>query len=56
MNILLLLRSCLLTILGLIDQYLVMRSMSVRGIAIMANRRFEIARLAINMFLVVSNT
>ena len=48
-----LLRLCLLTILGLRDQNLVMRSMSVRGIAIVASMRLEIARLAINIFLVV---
>ena len=46
----------MITILGLSDQYLVMRSISVRGIAIVARRRLEITRLAINMFLVVSNT
>ena len=46
----------MLTILGLRDQNLVMRSMSVRGIAIVASMRLEIARLAINIFLVVRST
>ena len=47
---------CSLTISGLRDQNLVMRSMRVRGIAIVARRRLEMARLATNMFRVVSNT
>ena len=45
-----------LTMSGPRDQNLVMRSIRVRGMAMVARRRLEMTRFAMNMFLVVNNT